>query len=471
MLRPWNLQIKTDPDSKIPIYMQIVNAIIHGIKSGVLQKDTVLPGSRNLAELLNLNRNTIVKALNILTAEGWLVSIERKGIFVAGNIPEMHTNTSVSEIPKYTRKKIIQADIIFDDGIPDTNIAPMESLSRAYRRVFNQKARRRLMNYSNALGSVEFREAIAQMLYFKRGLCIDVDHICITRGSQMAMYLIAQILFTKGDVVIVENPGYLSAWKAFETSEVTVIPVEIDREGLLVDHIELILKKNTKIKAVFVTPHHQYPTTVTMSLTRRLKLIELSNMYGFTIIEDDYDHEFHFGQRPVLPISSHKEIQNYLYIGSMSKVVAPALRIGYLVGSPDFIHKIGSLRETIDVQGDIIMELAVLDLIHSGEIRKHLKRATAYYKEKREAFTYLLEKHLSGKITYTIPEGGLAFWIQSNDVIDYENVYTSLLQKRIEIIHPNKFSHQKEVQGLRLGYASLSSEDLKKGLIEIGKLL
>ncbi|PKV52574.1 GntR family transcriptional regulator/MocR family aminotransferase [Aquimarina sp. MAR_2010_214] len=473
MLRPWKLQIKIDFKVETPIYIQIVNAIIEAIKSGKLQYGTALPGSRKLAELLNVNRNTVVKALGILTVEGWLISKQRKGVFVASDIPEIGSKTKVLNPSKYYKKEQTPLEIIFDDGIPDSKMAPMEELSRAYRRVFNQKSKWKLMGYYNELGTLEFREAIAQMLSFKRGLNIATDHVAITRGSQMAMYLAAQVLFSKGDAVIVENPGYIPAWKVFEKAGATVIPVQTDNEGIRIDEIETILNNNLNVKAVFVTPHHQYPTTVTMSLVRRLKLIDLSNTFGFTIIEDDYDHEFHFEQRPVLPISSHKEIQNYIYIGSMSKVVTPALRMGYLVSNTDFINKISDLRKIIDVQGDIIMELAVLDLIRSGDIRRHLKRATSHYRKKRAYFKQLLETHLADKVTFEVPKGGLAFWIKPNKKVNNKKFHESLLKRNVDIITTNNFGNKsnKNISGLRIGYASLSSEKLKKGLIEIGKLL
>ena len=467
MLRPWKLEIIINFECDTPVYIQIVNTIIDAIKSRKLAVGSALPGSRKLAKLLEVNRNTVVRALDILTVEGWLVAKDRKGIFVNEHLPDLQEppNKFGEETLKRVSKPLV--NIVFDDGIPDSKTAPMKELARAYRRVFNQKSRWKMMGYGSGQGTLEFREAITQMLNFKRGLHFTADELCITRGSQMAMYLLAHVLFKPGDKVVVENPGYRPAWHAFEQAGAEVVSINVDESGLSVDKLTGLLEKGLTIKAVYVTPHHQYPTTVTMTLERRLQLIKLSNRYRFTIIEDDYDHEFHFVQRPILPISSNKEAQHIVYIGSMSKVVAPALRIGYLSAKPDLVKQIVDLRKIIDVQGDIIMELAVLDLINSGEIRRHLKRATTYYKEKRDRFARLLADNLGNKVSFHIPDGGLAFWVRPNENFDGRVLCENLIDSGIEIIHPDKFSEQ-TVDGVRLGYASLSDDNLKRGLEMIG---
>ncbi|GGX34400.1 PLP-dependent aminotransferase family protein [Aquimarina muelleri] len=471
MLRPWKLELKINFESAIPIYLQIVDGIIDDIKSGKVQGGSALPGSRPLAKILEVNRNTVVKAIEILTAEGWLVSRERQGVFVANDIPNLKQDGLGIKKAHSTLKLVATPKIIFDDGIPDSKLAPMSELSRAYRRVFNQKARWKMMGYGNAVGTLEFREAIVQMLNYKRGLCTTVEEIAITRGSQMAMYLSAQVLLGLGDIVIVESPGYRPGWQAMESSGAKIVPVNVDSEGIEIEHIERLLKIHSNIKAVLLTPHHHYPTTVTLSLSRRLRLIELSNHYGFTIIEDDYDHDFHYHQRPVLPLSSHKEAHNCIYIGSMSKVVAPALRIGYVIGSIDMIQRIAKLRKGMDVQGDTIMELAVLDLIESGEMRRHIKRATSHYLKKRDFFNTLVIDRLKDKVSYDLPEGGLAFWLRPKYETDIFRLSENLLKKDIKIITPDKFGTDRTINGIRLGFASLSEDQLEKGVSEIAKCI
>ena len=437
---------------------------------GKLHCGDALPGSRQLAAKLKVNRNTIVEALNVLLAEGWLTSRERKGTFVAERLPEFHKVKR--ELPKPAEKITLKKPVIlFDDGLPDSRIAPVHELAAAYRQIFNHKARWQLMGYNQTSGDLDFRNAIAQMLNYKRDMKLSAEEVSITRGSQMAMYLSAHCLFERGDHVVIENPGYKPAWMAFENAGAKLLPVSVDAEGIMVEKLKALLRSRKKIKAIYITPHHHYPTTVTLSLQRRLELVALSNHYGFTIIEDDYDNEFHFGQRPIFPISSYDTIEHFIYIGTMSKIVAPALRVGYLASSRTFVDKVARLRKIIDVQGDNIMAQAILQLINDGHIKRHLRRATLVYKTKRDLFEKIVLQHLSDKVTFTKPDGGLAFWLTLKKRADLVKVSQLLLQKGIHIISPQDFSFDDPVNGLRLGYASLNESQLEEGVKAIGRYL
>ncbi|AWW29450.1 PLP-dependent aminotransferase family protein [Echinicola strongylocentroti] len=464
MLRPWKLQIEPNFDCDKAVYLQIADAIIVDIREGKLKPGDALPGSRLLAGSLKVNRNTIVQALDVLLAEGWLTSKARKGTFVSDSLQETtKAKNSVRNNPIQDPVQKTKPTIVFDDGFPDSKLAPIEALSRAYRQIFNRTARWKMMGYANPLGDLRFREALVQMLNFNRGMHLSTEQLCVTRGSQMGMYLAAQVLLRPKDAVIVENPGYKPAWRAFEASGATIVPVEVDAEGINVEQVMSIAMKRP-IKAIYVTPHHQYPTTVSLSLPRRLRIIELCNTFGITLIEDDYDHEFHYQQRPLLPLSSYKELDSFLYVGSLSKVVAPALRVGYLAGSQEMIKKIGQLRSIIDVQGDVIMELAVLELITSGEIKRHLRKATNHYRMKRDMLHQILTKYLEGKAGFVKPDGGLSYWVSFNEDVDLFGLFESLMHKGIQVITPDKFSYGQPINGLRLGFGSLNEEQLEIGV-------
>jgi len=468
MNRLWDFDIQISLNSDKAVYIQIVDAFILAIRKKRLKSGEILLSSRKLAAIIGVNRNTIIKAQDILIAEGWLVSKNRTGVFVAELTLELDQVNIDAPKSQFALKKPL---IVIDDGVPDTKIAPIKELASAYRRVFDLKSKLNILGYTDSKGSREFRNVISQMLNHRRGMNVTSDEVCITRGSQMALYLIAHALFTQKDIVLVENPGYQPAWKAFRSAGAIVVPISVDNDGLKVLEVEAMLQKKSNVKAIYITPHHQYPTTVSLSLKRRLKLVELSNKYNFIIIEDDYDHEFHFDHRPILPISSLPSIKNYVYIGTFSKIIAPSLRIGFLVCNVQSINEIASLREVIDVQNDSIMERAIIELIQNGDIKRHLKRASKNYIEKREYCDNLLKIHLKDKTHYNAPTGGLAFWIRPLKLISLKDLTLKLEMNGIQITDASKYCIENSFRGFRLGYGSLSKNDLEKVIIKLGELL
>lgn len=465
------MQLAVDRTLSKPVYAQIADGIITAIRRGVLRPGTALPGTRQLSSLLQVNRNTVVRAFEILSSEGWVSSTERHVTVVAETLPAAVRQKRNRPQQAHDEETVRGRLIFIDDGIPDITRSPINELARAYRRIFRLKADWQIMNISNKLGDLHFREALSDMLNRNRQMRTSARQLCVTRGSQMALFLTAHSLLKRDDAVLVENPGFRPAWEAFGHAGAKIIPVRVEADGICVEDIERIVRQ-TAVKAVYLTPHHQYPTTVTLSPGKRLRLIELSNRYGFTIIEDDYDNEFHFGPRPVMPIAAYEEIRNYVYIGTFSKLIAPAIRTGYIYSSADFIDRAGELRRIMDMQGDNFMEQALLDLILSGELRRHQKRMMEVYRKKRDFFAAMIEKHLHGKVRYSIPTGGLAFWlVPTCDNTDLYKVKEQAAKSFVSFYTPDRFSLSDPVCGIRLAYASLPEEDLEKGLAVLGRCL
>lgn len=472
MLRPWIIQIELDNESTKAVYLQIVDGIIQVIKNGTLKSGDIIPSGRQLSSQFSISRSTVMKALDILIAEGWLRSEERKGIFVSDYISESksYAESLSNDIQKDIDSAFDDRMIAFDPGCPNPSIAPIEELASAHRKIFSRKAKNDLMRNVNELGTTRFRKAVSKMLNHSRGLHTDYSQVLITRGSQMSVYLVAQYLLKSEDIIVVEDPGYTPAWDIFKYCGAKIITIPIDEDGISINDLSTILKKK-KIKAIYITPHHQYPTTRTMSLKRRIELINLSNKYDFTIIEDDYDYDFHFGKRPISPLCSLNNVKNYIYIGTFSKIISVSLRIGYLVASHDLIPELGKLRRMIDLQGDNIMEYAILELIESGVLAKHIRRASKIYREKSDYFASLIDTYLSGKVTYQIPEGGLAFWLTFNDRQDLSKLQKNLMAKGIDISQSLNYSSENNIQGLRLGYAALSESQLEKGIKVLASII
>lgn len=487
MLRPWKTILSLELKSEKAVYRQIAEGLVEEIKRGRLKPGTPLPGTRQLAEDLNVNRKTIVLAYEDLMAEGWLTSAYKKGTFVSQKLPEKimlyRHNKQQQKVPEanFSFKKqrhrgdpFIQKEkntIVFDDGLPDVRLAPMNELARGYKRIFQQSTRWRMMGYGNPAGCERIRSAIAGMLLHDRGLNADMDRLCITRGSQMALYLTANALVDIGDYIAVEDPGYAPAWNIFAACGAKLLPVKVDEEGVCVETLERICTQK-KLKAIYVTPHHQFPTTVSLKIDRRIQLIELSNRYGFAIIEDDYDHEFHFHSKSLLPLASLERAANVIYIGSLSKIVAPAVRIGYILASREFVDAVAQFRKVVDVQGDSVMEHAVAELMEEGAIRKHARRAYKVYEERRENMEKKLLQYMGDKIHFRKPDGGLAYWIELRSKKDTGELAAQLIAKGVSVIATEPFSFSgKPLTALRLGYASLTAEELEYGLKILSRVL
>jgi GntR family transcriptional regulator/MocR family aminotransferase len=284
----------------------------------------------------------------------------------------------------------------------------------------------------------------------------------ITRGSQMAIFLAARILLRPGETVVVEALSYSPAWEAFRAAGASVVGAKLDGDGLDVEDLERLCRKY-KVRALYLTPHHQFPTTVSLTPQRRLRLLDLAGQFGFAVIEDDYDHEFHFEQQPLLPIASYAP-RRTVYIGSMSKLLLPCLRIGYVAAAPDVIRLIANETVIIDRQGNVPTELAVAELIQSGELHRHARKALQVYLKRRNAFAQLLRENFGDEVEFKVPAGGLSFWLKFKepllDVIekDAPKCGVRFLPSRSFAIAPY------QQRGLRLGYASLSPEEASEAV-------
>src|SRR5262245_52408676 len=306
MLRPWKLVLSGVQASRsMPLYLQIVHALIHEIERGRLRSGTFLPSSRELAEALGVNRKTVVLAYEDLISQGWLTSSSTRGTVVASLLPEARAGRKTKQrqapglnepTPDYTfntppaRSLALPTGkwLKLDEGSPDARLFPAEELSRAYRSSLQRAARENRLLYRDPRGSPVLREKIAAMLESERGLAVTADNICITRGSQNGIFIAARTLISPGDTILVEALTYEAAVAAFAACGARIVSVRLDEQGVDVSDVEQQCRTHS-VKAIFLTPHHQFPTTVSLRPQRRLRLLELSRQFGFAIIEDDYD--------------------------------------------------------------------------------------------------------------------------------------------------------------------------------------
>lgn len=478
MLRPWQVSLgeRIDPSRGVPIYMQIIQALIRDIERGRLTSGTYLPSSRELAKILGVNRKTVVLAYEDLIAQGWLDSASTRGTMVAASLPDP-VNRHQGEAEATMSSAIIDyrfappperpiavpqgPGLKIDEGAPDGRLFPVEQLARAYRLSALKASRDNGFQYGDPRGSPALREAVAAMLRSQRGLPVQAENICITRGSQNGIFLAAQVLLGMGDSVVVEKLAYEPAVAAFRALGANIVPVALDEEGIDIDAVEHACRRNA-VRAVFVTPHHQFPTTVSLRPERRLRLLDLARQYGFAIIEDDYDHEFHFESQPLLPLAAYGP-GHVLYVGSMSKLLLPALRIGYVAAPPAVIEAIAHRVSLTDGMGNALTEDAAAELIENGELRRHGRKVLQIYAKRRSAFAAELDRTFGNIADYRMPDGGLAFWLRINTDLDKMEERAAAMGLRFASSR-SFMTTDDAPRGLRIGFASLNSHEARTAL-------
>lgn len=457
-------------DASKPLFINLAGSIIREIERGRLKPGDRLPGTRALAETLGIHRNTVDAAYQELILQAWLVPEASRGTFVARDLPDLGirawgATTKTQTSPLKAISTLIP--LKFSDGAPDARLMPGVELARAFRRAVSAAGLKMLTGYGDSRGAPPLRSALARYLSSERGLTVDADDILITRGSQMALFLVAGAALKPGEAIAVEDPGYPLAWKAFRTAGARVVGAPVDAQGLDVDRLETLLDQDPQIRAVYVTPHHQYPTTVTLGAGRRLKLLDIARRRGLTLIEDDYDHEYRFEGRPVLPLAARAQAEDrVVHIGSVSKLLTPALRIGYATGTPVLLERMASLREAIDRQGDAPLEHALAKLIDEGDLSRHARKARKIYEQRRDLLADDIAARLGNAVAFDRPAGGLALWLRVDPSIDASAWAATAERAGLLLTHGSQLCLDEDrcVNAFRIGFASLNEAELKRAV-------
>jgi GntR family transcriptional regulator / MocR family aminotransferase len=395
-----------------PVGRALGAAIVADVQRGRLTAGERLPGSRTLATRLSIARGTVTSVLETLVAEGWLERRASQGTFVCGSLPigplpaaEHGGGLGFALHPgPESRRLHTPRDVRFAlvGGKPDLRLLPLADLARAYGRVLRGRGRR-LVDYGPPGGTDRLKRSLANWLADTRGIRPVVGGILVTRGSQQALYLCARAVLRPGDRVAVEALGYPPAWEAMRSMGAELVPIAVDDDGMAVESIP------DDVRAVYLTPHHQYPTGASLSAERRLRLLTWAAKNRVAIFEDDYDHEYHYDGPPRLPLAAHDKAGVVVSLGTLSKAFAPGLRLGWVVASPEFIALLVRWRTVMDRQGDQVVEHAVAELLDDGTLARHLRRTLQTYRERRDVLMALVAAKLPGLTVLPRP-GGLALW-------------------------------------------------------------
>ena len=457
------LTLRVSDDAARPLFVRVADAVVDEVRRGRLRPGARLPGSRALAASLGVHRNTVVAAYAELCSQGWLTTRPGGGTYVDGALPDAGDPDRVGARADAMGFDLPEAPVALSDPLaparyqfastPDPRDAPWSELARAYRRVLRVDARG-LLGYTDPRGDARLRVQVADMLAAHRAMAVTADDIQLTRGSQMGLYLVARALLRPGDKVAVEALGYAPAWAALRAAGAELVPIPVDAEGLRVD----LLGEIEDLRAAYVTPHHQYPTTVTLGAARRIALLRVCRERRVALIEDDYDNEFHFDGPPRLPMAADDTAGCVVYVGTLSKVLAPGLRIGFVVGRGEINERLSRLRRVVDRQGDTLGERAVAELFADGEVRRHVLRMRRMYRRRRDRFVGLLRQRLPW-LEFAVPAGGMALWVHAD--VDFETWARRALEAGVAFPSGDRFTFEGgSVRGARLGFATLDEPRL-----------
>lgn len=477
---PYKHVIDIQKESKVPVYRQIAISVINAVRNGTLKPGTVLPGSRELAKSLGVHRKTVIAAYEELEAQDWIVIIPRKHVAVSESIPllkprkwnqatilasydnDLRVPFRVIDEDAVRERAVVVPEVVIDDGLPDVRLSPIDDLLKTYRSLTSRKYTAKNANTGTAQGALHLRQELVKYLSETRGLNISADNLLITHGAQMSIYLSAQLLLGPASNVITGRPNYPVANDTFKGTGAEIIEVAVDGEGIDTDAIETICRKK-KISLVYVIPHHHYPTTVTLSVERRMKLLELSRRFSFAIIEDDYDYDYHYASSPYLPLASAGHNGNVIYIGSFSKILDPSIRMGFMIAPGNFIEQCTAFRKTIDVGGDGYMQNALAALIKSGELKRHLKKAKKCYHQRRDFLDALLREKLGKYVSYTLPSGGMAIWVKLKPNYPVRGLASGA---QLHIVRADTAQN-----AFRFGFASMDEKELELAVGLLEKML
>jgi GntR family transcriptional regulator / MocR family aminotransferase len=414
------LYIPFDRSAGTPYYHQIYQGLRDAILEGRLSRGQRLPSTRSLAGELGISRLPALTAYDQLLHEGYLVGRVGAGTFVAPSVPSRQERASTvpdlrsrpaqaRQAQSSTRTDRAQSLGPFRVGLPALDQFPQ----RAWSRLVSRHARQlpaELMAYGGPRGHLPLRAAVAAYLRAARDVRCEPSHVLIVGGSQMALQLCAAVLLRANDVACVENPGYRGAWKALAATGGTIRGVPLDGGGLVVRALE----RRRRARLVYVTPSHQYPLGMAMAASRRLELLEWARRNDAWIVEDDYDSEYRFASRPLGALQGMDGSGRVIYIGTFSKVLFPALRLGYLVVPQDLLARFLDARDALDLFSPTLYQSALTDFIAQGHFARHVRRMRSTYQHRRDALVAAINRVLGHRLEIVNADAGmhLSTWFQ-----------------------------------------------------------
>jgi GntR family transcriptional regulator / MocR family aminotransferase len=490
-----DLAILLDKTISLPLHQQLYEELRQAILMGKLLPGEKLPSTRMLAQSLGVSRGTVKLGYEQLLNEGYLETAPGSGTFVCQQladqslpvlplplrrlgtlmttglsqyaqnfVPEPASTRSGRSRPKPHASK---PKIDFCYWQPAFNHFPLQIWRQITTR--HLQSPDRLDYSSDPLGDKVLREAIARYLVRSRAVRCDAEQVMIVSGTQQGLHLTAQLFIDPGDRVVMEEPGYLSARRVFQSQGAEILPISVDSSGLIVKQLQSI---STLVKLVYTTPSHQFPTGAILSLPRRLELLTWAQQRGTIIVEDDYDSEYRYGEKPIPAMQGLDQNNSVIYTGTFSKVLFPALRIGYLVVPPELVNIFVQAKRLIDRHSSLLEQGVLADFINEGHLERHLRRMRILYHRRRQALVKSLESRLGERLTILGDAAGIHLMVQLQTDMTDEEIMTRAAQMGVGLTSAATFYLSSTRGGQFLfGYANLAEENIDEGVCRLAQIL
>lgn len=477
--------ITVDRQSASPLYKQLYEAIKKEILRGTLKKGLRLPSTRYLAAELQISRNIVVIAFEQLLAEGYLQARVGAGTFVTSTLPE--EVLQIETQPNGDRRLSARGTIIrkvsrsvpaldlklryapFRFGLPALDKLPLELWGRLLNR-HCRKVSPEVATHGDPAGHRRLREAIASYIGTARAVRCEIEQIIIINGSQQGIDLAARVLADPGDFAVIEDPGYAGARFALEAAGIKLLPVPVGRDGL---RVEKLPNNHANTKLAYVTPSHQFPLGVILSLPNRLQLLDWAHRNGAWILEDDFDSEYRYESKPIPALQGLDQSGGrVIYIGTFSKVLFPSLRLGYLVVPKDLVDAFVAARWISDRSSPQIEQAALADFIGEGHLASHIRRMRTLYMERRAAMMMVIRQELNDVLEAWDAEAGMhtVGWLppgMQDSLIAAEAAKAGINTQPV-----SQFALRRLPRGgLLLGYAGFSPHVIRKSMRELGAVI
>ncbi|KJS67278.1 MAG: hypothetical protein JL50_07815 [Peptococcaceae bacterium BICA1-7] len=470
-----NLNIELDRQAKKPLYLQLSEQITREILSGSLKEGARLPAERKLAGLLGVNRSTVINAYRELEAGGYIVSHVGRGTEVVGRAGEKTDGFSWNEVLSGQGESLInpystamsellrQRDLVaMDSGIADPELYPFRDLAQIFREVLSAEGKT-VLQHNCPQGLTSLRESLAELISL-RDCEASPENLIVLNGSQQGLDLIARLLLEPGDAVITEQPTFLGAIDIFRSYGAKLIGIPLDGEGMMVDRLERVLSR-VRPKLIYTIPTFQNPSGVTMSIERRRHLIDLACRYRVPVLEDDAYGLLNYGSPTPPPLASMDKSGIVIYLCTLSKILCPGLRLGWMAVPPEFARIVSAAKQLTDLHTNNLLQRAIDLYLRKGLLQQHLEGVKQTYILKRDTMLKTFEEYAPGGVSWNRPEGGFYIWASLPGAMSSVNLLQEAVKKKVSFVAgPVFYPNGEGANMLRLNFTHAPAGAIKHGI-------